>query len=69
MTMSALNVIILRLGRWRMVTKVEDRKVTCQWCGKEFIPDSHNLVHLGGHGTVYGCDDCLELKRETHNDQ
>lgn len=40
----------------------------CFWCGKEFEPTSHNLVHVGGHGDVYGCNECLgfeEAETET----
>ena len=33
----------------------------CFWCKKEFKSTSHNLVYIGGHGEVYGCDKCLDL--------
>jgi len=35
----------------------------CHWCGKSFVLTSHNKVHLGGHGDVYGCNTCLNLAR------
>uniref|UniRef100_A0A6M3IEW0 C2H2-type domain-containing protein n=1 Tax=viral metagenome TaxID=1070528 RepID=A0A6M3IEW0_9ZZZZ len=41
------------------------REHECFWCGKTFIPTSHNWVHVGGHDDVSGCDDCLGL-REAH---
>lgn len=45
-----------------MTTEFTPRPVKCFWCGREFIPDSHNYAHVGGHGEVPGCDECLDLK-------
>jgi len=37
---------------------------TCFWCKTPFVPaDECNHVHLGGHGMVWGCDSCLDLKQ------
>jgi hypothetical protein len=37
---------------------------TCFWCKKPFVPaDEVNYVYLGGHGMVWGCDSCLDLKQ------
>uniref|UniRef100_A0A6M3KVG2 C2H2-type domain-containing protein n=1 Tax=viral metagenome TaxID=1070528 RepID=A0A6M3KVG2_9ZZZZ len=40
------------------------REHQCWWCGKTFIATSHNWAHVGGHGNVPGCDDCLGLEVE-----
>ena len=33
---------------------------TCHWCHAVIDkPDCHNLVHLGGAGDVYACEDYL----------
>lgn len=43
-------------------SKIPKHTDKCFWCGKE-VPhaDLHHFVHLGGHGEVCGCDDCLGL--------